>query len=83
MVVSYIGGRNQGTRRKQPTCHIMLYQAHLTMKRFEFTTFLVIGTDCTGSCKSNYHTITTTIVPDKQLFLFNYNIMTTSTSFLL
>jgi hypothetical protein len=25
----------------------------------ELTTFVVIGTDCTGSCKSNYHTITT------------------------
>ena len=24
---------------------------------FEFTTLVVIGTDCTGSCKSNYHTI--------------------------
>jgi hypothetical protein len=27
---------------------------------FEFTTLVVIGTDCKGSCKSNYHTITTT-----------------------
>ena len=26
---------------------------------FELTTLVVIGTDCTGSCKSNYHTITT------------------------
>jgi hypothetical protein len=24
------------------------------------TTLAVIGTDCTGSCKSNYHTIMTT-----------------------
>jgi hypothetical protein len=23
-----------------------------------------LGTDCTGSCKSNYHTFTTTMVPD-------------------
>ena len=29
---------------------------------FELTTLVVIGTDCTGSCKSNYHTITTTTV---------------------
>ena len=28
--------------------------------RFELTTFVVIGTDCIGSCKSDYHTITTT-----------------------
>ena len=31
---------------------------------FELTTFVVIGTDCTCSCKSNYHTITTTTAPD-------------------
>jgi hypothetical protein len=27
---------------------------------FKLTTLVVIGTDCTGSCKSNYHTIATT-----------------------
>jgi hypothetical protein len=26
---------------------------------FKLTTLVVIGTDCTGSCKSNYHTIIT------------------------
>jgi len=26
---------------------------------FKLTTLVVIGTDCTGRCKSNYHTITT------------------------
>ena len=30
---------------------------------FELTTLVVIGTDCTGSCKSNYHTITTMTAP--------------------
>ena len=30
---------------------------------FELTTLVVIGTDCTSSCKSNYHTITTTMAP--------------------
>jgi len=30
---------------------------------FELTTLVVIGTDCKGSCKSNYHTITTTTAP--------------------
>jgi hypothetical protein len=38
--------------------HIMLYT--LPWSRFELTTSVVIGTDCTGSCKSNYHTMTTT-----------------------
>ena len=36
-------------------CHKMLYRVYLTMNGFELTTLVVIGTDCTGSCKSNYH----------------------------
>jgi hypothetical protein len=42
---------------------IMLYRVHLASVRFELTTLVVIGTDCTGNCKSNYHTITTTTAP--------------------
>jgi hypothetical protein len=38
----------------------MLYRVHLTWARFELTTLVVIRTDCTGSWKANYHTITTT-----------------------
>ena len=38
----------------------MLYQVHLTWAGFELTKLVVIGTDCIGSCKSNYNTITTT-----------------------
>ena len=30
---------------------------------FELTTLVVICTDCTGSCKSNYHTITSMTTP--------------------
>jgi hypothetical protein len=30
---------------------------------FELTTLVVIGIDCTGSCKSTYHTITTRTAP--------------------
>ena len=37
----------------------MLYQIHLARVGFELITLVVIGTDCTDSCKSNYHTITT------------------------
>ena len=33
---------------------------------FELITLVVIGTDCTGSCKSNYHTIMTTTTPHSQ-----------------
>ena len=38
--------------------HRMLYTS--SWSRFELTTSVVIGTDCIGSCKSNYHTITAT-----------------------
>ena len=41
--------------------HIMLYTS--PWSRFELKTLVVIGTDCIGSCNSNYHTITATTVP--------------------
>jgi len=43
--------------------HIMLYRVHLAWGGFELTTLVVIDTDFIGSCKSNYHTITTTTAP--------------------
>jgi len=57
VLVSFIGGGNWSTRRKPLTnfYHIMLYQVHLSMSGFERTTLVVMGTDCKGSCKSNYH----------------------------
>ena len=39
----------------------LLYNA-VHLRGFELTISVVIGTDCTGSCKSNYHTITTMMV---------------------
>ena len=41
--------------------HIMLYTS--PWSRFELTTSVVIITDCIGSCKSNYHTITAKTAP--------------------
>jgi hypothetical protein len=43
--------------------HIMLHRVNLTGVGFELTTLVVIGTDCKGSCKFNYHTITTMTAP--------------------
>jgi hypothetical protein len=45
----------------------MLYRVHLACAAFEVTTSVMIGTDCIGSCKSNYHIITTTTAPHKDL----------------
>ena len=39
-------------------CHIMLYTS--PWSRLELTISVVLNTDCTGSCKSNYHSITAT-----------------------
>ena len=49
--------------------HIMLYRVHLAWVGYELTTLVVIGTDCIGSYKSNYHMITTMTAP-----LVKYNI---------
>jgi hypothetical protein len=67
VAVSFIGGGNRSTRRKSPTFRKLLtnfiaqcyieYTSPWT--RFDLTALVVIRTDCAGSCKSNYYTITT------------------------
>ena len=66
-----IGGGKQSTQRKTKTSCKSLTN-FITKCCIEYTTpwagfelkvSVVIGTDCTGNCKSNYHTITTTTVP--------------------
>jgi hypothetical protein len=58
------------THRKPPTCCKSLNkfikcctEYTLSWAWFELTTLVAIGTDCTVSCKSKYHTITTVTVP--------------------
>jgi hypothetical protein len=43
--------------------HIILYQVHSAWAGFKLTTLVVISTDCTGSCKSNYYMIPQTRRP--------------------
>jgi len=52
--------------------NIMLYRVHLAWVGFEFATLVLIGTDCTGSYKSNYHTIMTAPY-DKSTFVYLLN----------
>ena len=40
--------------------HILLYRVQLAWAGFNLAQLVVIGTDCIGSYKGNYHTITTT-----------------------
>jgi hypothetical protein len=46
--------------------HKMVYRVHLALAGFELTPSVVIGTDCIGSCNSNYYTITTMTDPNKK-----------------
>ena len=48
--------------------HIMLYSSSWSI--FELTTSVVIGTNCIGSCKSNYHTITATTASENGYLRF-------------
>ena len=43
--------------------HIMFYGVHLASSGIQTLNFSDDGTDCTGSCKSNYHTITIMTAP--------------------
>ena len=74
MAVSFICGGNQSTQREnhgavashwQTWSHtfVMLYLVHHAWAEFKLTILVMISTDCTGTCKSNYHTITTTTPP--------------------
>jgi hypothetical protein len=45
----------------------MFYRVHLAGAGFEITMLVVIGADCICSCKSNYHTTTTTNVPSNNV----------------
>jgi hypothetical protein len=48
----------------------LLYTSELNEKAgFELTTLVVMDTDCTDSCKSNYHAITTASLALMYLFI--------------
>ena len=47
VVVNFIGGGNQSTRRKPPTCRKSLTSFIIVLYGVHLTTLVVIGTDCT------------------------------------
>ena len=79
VAVSFSGGGNRSTRRKPPTFHksmtkLFTYFVSSTPRHqrdFKLTTLVVIGTDCTFSCKSDYHTLGSRQPPpsDKKLYI--------------
>jgi hypothetical protein len=55
--------------------YMMLYGVHIACAGFELITLVGIGTDCTGSQKSNCHSITTTTPPQQRVECISYNEM--------
>ena len=74
----FIGGGNRITRRKPQTCRKSLtnlitqrcIEYTLPWTGFELTALVILDIDCTGTCKSNYHMITTTTTSDSNLIMY-------------
>jgi hypothetical protein len=62
--------------------HILLYLVHIAWAGFELTALVAIDTDCIGSYKSNYHTITTTTAPNNILAITQARLIQTCTPLL-
>ena len=64
LLVEETGGPGDNYRFVASHWQTLLHNVvHRTLIEIQLTTSLVIGTDCIGSLKFNYHTITTTTAP--------------------
>ena len=87
MVVDFIGGGNPiwvtgenhrpAASHSQIKSHNVVSSTPLPWAGFELTTLVVIGTDCIGSCISNYHTIMTPLITWLPSLSVNGSISTT------
>jgi hypothetical protein len=73
--------KTRSTQIKSPTCSMLLtnfiiYNIVSKAPRSNSQLIVVIGTDCTGSCKSNYHAIMTMTAPLFVLKALTYIITT-------
>ena len=67
MAVSFISEEN---RRKAMNCLRSLTNfIEYTPHKWDSISLVLIGTDCIGSYKPNYHTITTTTAPEKKFLM--------------
>ena len=63
MVVSFLDGGYHSnwmittdlSQFNEKLYHILVFEYNSPKRPFELTTLVVIGTDCIGNCKSNYH----------------------------
>ena len=55
-----VSGENHRSAASSHQLYHIIYGVHSPWVGFELSTLVMIGTDCTGSCKYNYHTITST-----------------------
>jgi hypothetical protein len=67
---AYVSGENTqaatwgDSSKLQSDLNFAFDQRESEVNLHKATTLVVIGTDCIGSCKSNYHKITTTMTPN-------------------